>query len=118
MRTIALITALALPAVALAQSAGFSPAKVTAADRQMVAEGAKLSLADPASARIEGLAAFAKQSDRIVCGQVNAKNAFGGYAGFQTFKVLRLTHRDTGTRAVMLVGPQAVMDCHAVGYRY
>jgi len=41
------------------------------------------SLKDPASAQFRNL----RKNFNGVCGEVNAKNAFGGYTGFKTFEV-------------------------------
>jgi len=45
-------------------------------------EAAKARLRDPDSAKFRSLAAYAPS---VVCGEVNAKNGYGGYAGFERF---------------------------------
>ena len=42
-------------------------------------------LRDPNSARFEGVFVSRSSGLPVVCGQVNAKNAFGGYAGAKPF---------------------------------
>lgn len=45
-------------------------------------------LKDPDSAKFRNLEAFDGEQGRVVvCGEVNAKNSFGGYTGFQLFFV-------------------------------
>jgi len=45
-------------------------------------------LKDPNSAQWRGERAYlAANGDRIVCGEVNAKNSFGGYPGFTHFYI-------------------------------
>jgi hypothetical protein len=42
-------------------------------------------LRDPESARFRSVRFGAGENSSLVCGEVNAKNGFGGYAGFTTF---------------------------------
>ena len=43
-------------------------------------------LTDPSSAQFQGVRVIQRDGDRIlVCGQVNARNQFGGYVGFRDF---------------------------------
>lgn len=42
-------------------------------------------LRDPASSRFNSIKLFRKTDMIYACGRVNAKNAFGGYTGFQWF---------------------------------
>lgn len=52
---------------------------------QRSSENVVLQLKDPESVRFRNLR-FIKHKERIViCGEVNAKNSFGGYVGFQVF---------------------------------
>lgn len=53
---------------------------------QNAQEAIRQTLRDPASAefRNDGVRIVA-DSQRIVCGEVNSKNGFGGYAGFQRY---------------------------------
>lgn len=49
----------------------------------------KARLRDSGSAQFKNVAAFrpaaARQAPQAVCGEVNSKNGFGGYAGYQVF---------------------------------
>lgn len=45
-------------------------------------------LQDPRNAQFKDVAYFQSDSLDVVCGQVNAKNTYGGYAGFREFLVL------------------------------
>ena len=43
-------------------------------------------LADPAGAQFQNVAGFVtSDGKKVICGEVNAKNAFGGYVGFKKF---------------------------------
>ncbi len=45
-------------------------------------------LKDPSSAQFRGLFAITRgRGDDTVCGEINAKNSFGGYVGFRRFYV-------------------------------
>lgn len=50
-------------------------------------------LNDPYSARFEGLTLRKDDVDSIVCGRVNAKNAFGAYVGAVPFSYQQITDR-------------------------
>lgn len=65
--------------VALSLSACDSPTKLAEDD-------VRASLKDPDSAKFRGVVKF---STGAVCGEVNAKNAMGGYVGFTPFVVSR-----------------------------
>lgn len=66
--------------------AGTAPAAVTPADQALAEAGVRSFLRDPESAQFQNLHGYAtSQGDRIICGEYNAKNGFGGYAGFASF---------------------------------
>lgn len=48
-------------------------------------DSVKRTLKDPASARFQNLRVQTHPEGKIVCGEVNAKNSFGGYVGFRQF---------------------------------
>lgn len=51
--------------------------------------GVKTKLKDPESAQFRNLVVHdVKNGSALICGQVNAKNAFGGYVGFRNFFAL------------------------------
>jgi hypothetical protein len=65
-------------APAQASDAALSVAKAYMADR----------LKDPESMKIRRVAHFrTAEGDRIVCGEMDARNSFGGYNGYSTFYV-------------------------------
>jgi hypothetical protein len=46
------------------------------------------SLKDPDAAKFRGMEAFRlANGDHVICGEVNGKNSFGAYVGFETFFV-------------------------------
>lgn len=47
-------------------------------------------LKDPSSAQFRNIY-ISKKTDDVVCGEVNAKNSYGGYNGFKTFIVTLAT---------------------------
>ena len=59
-----------------------TPAKFMADLKRVVGSQLK----DPMSAQYQNLHAYTGHGDKpVVCGQVNSKNAYGGYTGFHTF---------------------------------
>lgn len=67
--------------VETALQAGQTEAQIVAAAQETVAD----SLKDPESARFRGVAIKTYNGNRIVCGEVNAKNSYGGYVGYEPF---------------------------------
>jgi hypothetical protein len=57
--------------------------KLASDQLEAVLAGVKSGLRDPSSAQFRGL--VLRSSGRIVCGEVNSKNAYGAYAGFVRF---------------------------------
>lgn len=59
---------------------------IAAATMMSVAE-ARISerMKDPGSVQFRGVAIYTGAGSPVVCGEVNAKNSFGGYSGFQPF---------------------------------
>lgn len=62
-----------------------------------VEEAVKSSLRDPDSAKFYDLIARGNAAMVTVCGEVNAKNAFGGYAGKMPFSVFLMPEGDVPT---------------------
>ena len=61
--------------------------KITGSDKQLIARGLAIvmkSLKDPYSAKFKNVY-IGKGPERIVHGEVNAKNGFGGYTGYDAF---------------------------------
>lgn len=85
MRRIALLLALPIAAcnTIAVTSQPFKPsADELARSRAIIANGMK----DPASAQFrEGRSFFLDNGDVVYCGEVNAKNSYGGYTGFTPY---------------------------------
>lgn len=63
-------------------------APVTAADHDAINLAVVDRLKDPATAQLREVQAFAlSNGDRAICGEVNGRNSFGGYVGFQPFYI-------------------------------
>lgn len=84
-----------------------------AAARQTVARAVANTMKDPNSAEFRDWHAFQSQKGLLVCGEVNAKNGYGGYVGFTHF----VAHASPGGRllsppalASSGSGPDALMD--------
>lgn len=101
-------------------SMGYKPATMTEQDKATQARAFKESLADPFSAQVDNVQVFAAPNgNRMICGKINAKNAFGGYIGFQTFEVVTAGGHDytkPGVRPIMATGATASIDCAGAGY--
>lgn len=62
------------------------PYQLSAKDLQIIQSTVSYPLKDPGSAQFRGIQAVTKQDGTIfVCGEVNGKNSFGGYTGFEPF---------------------------------
>ena len=48
-------------------------------------EAAKIGLKDPTSAQFRNVRVLPHVSGKIVCGEINGKNSYGGYVGFRPF---------------------------------
>lgn len=101
-------------AVAALLAASPAQARQPTADEAATIEAAlaatRAELKDPESARFRNLRAFMQGNGLMaVCGEVNAKNSYGGYIGFQPFTatikgaVLPDGPRDIGGRAAIQV---------------
>lgn len=53
------------------------------------------------------------RSGTVVCGQLNARNSFGGYTGFTTYYVGKAAGRDP----VIFTDANAAYKCQQVGYK-
>lgn len=73
-------------ATALSKVERGTPVDLTAMQRASVEKGVRDSLKDPASATFGTMAAAVDKTGAItVCGTVNARNSYGGYAGAQPY---------------------------------
>ncbi|WP_138069841.1 hypothetical protein [Sulfitobacter sp. EhC04] len=109
-----------LAVTACTSSQGFTPANITEADKKTMDRAFMVSLADPKSAQTSGIQVFqAPNGNRLICGQLNAKNAFGGFIGFQTFEVMTVASVDYSkpyVRPIFATGATAAIDCGGAGY--
>lgn len=48
-------------------------------------ESVRRSLKDPTSAQFRNVRLISWSSGKVICGEVNAKNSYGGYVGFKRF---------------------------------
>jgi hypothetical protein len=69
----------------------FAATEVSRAERDRVIEAVRQTLRDPSSGQFRNLRTYAldeaKGGGYVLCGQVNATNAMGGYSGFQPLRV-------------------------------
>lgn len=101
-------------------SMGYMPTTMTPQDEQMQKTAFFQNLADPNGAQVQDVRVYAAPNgNRLICGKVNAKNAFGGYTGFQTFEVATVASADyskPNVRPIFATGPVATIDCGGAGY--
>jgi hypothetical protein len=79
------LTRASLEAVAALAS---SSTTITMNDNQLIdssLQAARSMLKDPSSAQFEQIRLVDYQDGKVVCGEVNAKNSYGGYVGFRPF---------------------------------
>ena len=50
----------------------------------------KSQLIDPGSATFQNVVVFNRKEATVVCGEVNGKNRFGGYAGYRKFAAVKV----------------------------
>lgn len=92
------------------------PAPTTSADRSLSQSAIAQDLKDPSSAQFRGLRTFALgNGERITCGEVNGKNSFGAYVGFQPFYVRSykgtVLSKEAGSPAYGFVSQNIVESC-------
>lgn len=86
--TYALVLLAALAAIWLIFVRPVSRQSDHASDDAIIAEAeiqVRAGMRDPDSVQFQGVGVHVNQGAPIVCGEVNAKNGLGGYAGFQRF---------------------------------
>lgn len=117
---ILLVAATLVAIVGCTSSQGYVPSQFTDADAAMQERAFIANLADPGSAQTRDIQVFqAPNGNRLICGMVNAKNAFGGFIGFQTFAVGTagiVDYSQPFTRPIFATGPVAAIDCGGAGY--
>ena len=99
---------------------GYVPASLTSADQMVMDKAFRQNFADPGSAQTRAVQVFQSQGGaRMICGSVNAKNAFGGFVGFQTFTVVAIPGADYSkpyVNPIFATGLVANADCGGAGY--
>ncbi len=80
------------------------PASLPDAQVQFAQAAITHQLRDPDSAQFRNLTTYVMENgDQIVCGEINARNGFGGYSGYVTYYVrlqgqtIKRTHMDDAT---------------------
>ena len=60
----------------------------SAAEIEKAKQGVRDQMKDPASVQFRNVRGYNKGGAALLCGEVNAKNSFGGYTGFDHFTYL------------------------------
>lgn len=106
-----------------AEKAGSEAAQIEAAKKRML-DALLEELKDPASAQFRNVRVqLRKVSDKhgnkgdSMCGQVNAKNSFGGYTGFQAFYIIQMDGQKPSVfiQSSDILGPVAVSNAKRLG---
>jgi hypothetical protein len=98
-----LVCAVALAACEPTVPVAVARAPAVSAETELAQALVADSLKDPASAQFRGVESFILSTgDRVVCGEVNAKNSYGGYAGFSPFYV---RHAGATVKRIYVDGP-------------
>ena len=105
---------------ACTSSQGFIPSTLNASDKAVMESAFLSHLADPSAVQTRNVRVFeAPNGNRIICGMANAKNAFGGYIGYQTFEIMRggnVDYSNPYVQPVFALGVVAGIDCRGAGY--
>lgn len=96
-----LLIAVLLPVAALAQARPATESEIAIIQQAM---GSRLK--DPESMRLQNvrLAPSKTEGMQTVCGEVNAKNGFGGYVGFRGFYAVYIANTNKGNPAAAVIG--------------
>jgi hypothetical protein len=92
-KTVAIMMALALAGCANAgaqmqlRSMPVEPVSLTPDQRQAVDNTLRGLMKDPDSVKIKNIVSTRRDGTIFVCGSINAKNSYGGYAGFSPFRI-------------------------------
>ncbi|MDX3900414.1 MAG: hypothetical protein QHC40_07900 [Sphingobium sp.] len=79
---------------------------------EQVKENVRWGLKDPDSANFERVEAFAKE--HVACGRVNAKNAYGGYTGYENFSFYNgNAHLQSDDLKAYLIGSTRCLIIHS-----
>lgn len=83
-KVMAMLAVVALSACVNDTPVSTKPAKVSGQDQAMIISGLKDGLRDPESAQFRDWQGYQlSNGQRVVCVQLNARNGFGGYVGYQ-----------------------------------
>lgn len=87
MKPIFLIAAAALVAGCVkTEQVSTAPSMIGASDHAAINSGIRDRLKDPDSLKLRNVRAYTVSTgDRIICGEYNARNSFGGYTGYSPF---------------------------------
>jgi hypothetical protein len=83
---------------ALANPALAQVRPMTASERASISKSLADQLKDPASAKFKFTPIISGKTSGVICGQVNARNSYGGYTGFQPF--IAMTAKNTSGRTI------------------
>jgi hypothetical protein len=81
---------------------GSEPRPVTADELAAVRHAVADRLKDPDSAQIRNVMVSPDGENLTVCGEVNAKNAYGGYVGFRKFLGMLILRANKGPMAIIV----------------
>jgi hypothetical protein len=114
------VLAVALSLSACTGSMNYSPDKFTDNDKAIMEKSFRQNLADPSSVQVQGVTVFqSPNGNRMICGSFNAKNAFGGYIGYQQFLVTTagsVDYTKAYARPIFGTAMVASIDCRGAGY--
>ncbi|MBE8587750.1 hypothetical protein [Xenorhabdus griffiniae] len=99
-----LLAVVALASVSFFAKSAITDRPLTQQEISLVEAEVKASLKDPGSAKFKhvNLIQDSESSIDVYCGQVNAKNSYGGYVGFKPFMVILLTNQKNERKAMTL----------------
>lgn len=108
MRKFALLLALPVAACVNNTPVTTAPFKPTAAEMAQARAAVADEMKDPASAQFrEGRSYILSNGDRAYCGEINAKNSYGGYNGFTPYW-LRMRN---GVKQAVVYADSATQGC-------
>lgn len=95
MKKIALVSAVLLAGCVNTETVAVTSYTPSPADVSIATQVIAAKLRDPDSIQTRGVVGYRTgRGERVICGQYNSRNGFGGYGGFDTFYI-RLTPQGT-----------------------
>lgn len=91
---------------------------VPQSDVELITSAIGANMKDPSSTMVKNMVSDKPEGDMyFVCGQVNGKNSYGGYVGYQPFSALLFFNRSNkqSSAAAVSVGRVAYMICQDKG---